>query len=653
MCGFVGIACPRATQSWQPEAALHAMMHSLAHRGPDDSGVHVDQRVGVFMGFRRLSILDLSSAGHQPMVSQSGRFVITFNGEVYNFGDLRKQLESDGATFRSRSDTEVVLAAIEKWGCEEAVLRFRGMFAIAVWDRQDLILWLIRDRMGIKPLYLLERDGVVAYASEARAFHQLPAFDGRGSVPAAIQFLKHLYVPGSESILSGVKRVAPGEIVKLRVREKGAEVVDRIRYWSLPDVASAGTQRAVRDEHEAVDGLHQLLREAVRLRLIADVPVGAFLSGGLDSSVVVAVMQELASAPVKTFTIRFDDPSFDEGDAAALVARHLGTNHTAVDFTTADALGLIPLLPGLSDEPMANPSLLPTLLVSRVARRDVVVALSGDGGDELFGGYNRYAHGARLIRACRRVPAPLRQFGAALLNAASRSRLGAGAFELLRPASVASQQTPAERLIKIAGVLRARNRSESYASLLAVGMTNPPLRNPRRTFASAVSPLVFQGTDPLEAQMMLSDQIQYLPDDLLAKVDRASMWESLEARVPILDQEVVAYSWRLPTTTKIRQGVTKWPLRQIALRYLPPSVIERPKMGFTVPIASWMAGPLREWSRDVLSAAAADRVGLLDSVGLTRMWDQFESGHRELALPLWAAAVLHAWSDAWKVRFTE
>ncbi|HSG47070.1 MAG TPA: asparagine synthase (glutamine-hydrolyzing), partial [Longimicrobiales bacterium] len=408
MCGFAGFLLPQRAPSWDPQDVLADMTESLAHRGPDDHGLWSDPGTGVFLGFRRLAILDLSDAGHQPMVSRSGRYVVTFNGEIYNFQELRAELEKDGARFRGHSDTEVLLAAVEAWGVEVAVRRSRGMFAFALWDGRERELFLARDRMGIKPLYLLTAGGGLAWASECRAFHRCPLFSGRGDREAAWHFLRRLYVPGPLSILEGVEKLVPGELVRIRVRNGGPEVVDRMRFWDLGEVAVSGSA-ALRSEEEVVDGLHDLIRESVRLRLVADVPVGAFLSGGIDSSVVVAVMQELASEPVRTFTISFDDPDFDEGPVAAAVAAHLGTRHTSIAFPTADVLDLIPTLPGLSDEPMANPSLLPTLLVSRVARRDVVVALSGDGGDELFGGYNRYLFGANLIRRSRAVPGPLRR----------------------------------------------------------------------------------------------------------------------------------------------------------------------------------------------------------------------------------------------------
>lgn len=626
------------------------MVGALEHRGPDDEGFHADLKAGVFMGFRRLSILDLSDAGHQPMVSVSGRYAITFNGEIYNFLELRKELEHGGAHFAGHSDTEVMLAAFERWGCRRALDRFRGMFAFALWDAWERVLWLARDRMGIKPLYLLQRERGLAFASEARAFHACPLYDGRGNATAARNFLSRLYVPGSASILAGVERILPGEVLKFGIKTGGAELISRERYWDLASVAASGEEDPVADGVEMVEHLMDLLRESVRLRLVADVPIGAFLSGGIDSSVVVALMQELSTETVKTFTIGFDHPDFDEGAAATEVARHIGTHHTSISFSPKEVADLIPSLPTLSDEPMANPSLLPTLLVSRVARRDVVVALSGDGGDELFGGYNRYSMGARLIRGAGRIPYPLRPVLASLLAGLARSRLVSKGLDSWQPHSVGKQHSLADRLLKVARVVGARTTADAYESLLNVGMLEPPFRIMMgdERIASDLPPHLDRS---LEAWMMLVDQATYLPDDLLAKVDRASMWESLEARVPLLDHKVVEYSWRIPVQAKIRDGVTKWPLRQIAARYVPQELLDRPKMGFTAPVAEWLRTDLREWARDTLNPMNVSKGGLWDEAGLERLWSAFEDGRSDLALPLWSATVLQAWTDRWKVSF--
>lgn len=647
MCGFAGLLQTQAPASWRPEDCLRAMVGSLDHRGPDDKGHWCDDSAGVYLGFRRLAILDLSAAGHQPMVSPSGRFVIVFNGEVYNFQDLRDELRAVGFAFRGGSDTEVLLAAFEHWGVERSVPRFRGMFAFAVWDAQERRLWLARDRMGIKPLYILVSNGGVAFGSEARVFHHCPLYDGQGDTAVADSFLQRLYVGGEASILRGVRKVRPGEIVEFALDGSTPTEGRRTRFWDLGQVRAEAERSPLTDPREVVEQLHALLRESVRLRLIADVPVGGFLSGGIDSSLVVAIMQELASGPVRTFTISFDDPDFDEAHFASSVARHIGTDHTCVEFPTSEVASLLPTLPQLSDEPMANPSLLPTLLVSRVARRDVVVALSGDGGDELFGGYNRYLHGARLIRLAAKLPRPARSAIAAVLATDAGTAAAGLGLRLARPKNAGKQQSVEERLAKTAGVLRARTQAEGYASLMRIGWSRSPFSNGNR----AVETAEFKQWGQLEADMMFVDQMGYLPDDLLTKVDRASMWESLEARVPILDHRVVEFSWRVPAHLKIHHGVTKQPLRTIAERYVPKTLLDRPKMGFTVPIAKWLTAELRDWARDTLGPANSRLLPLWDRRTLERAWKDFERGRQDLALPLWAAAVFQGWSDAWNVRF--
>ena len=631
--------------------AVDAMMKSLSHRGPDDEGTWFDREAGLYLGFRRLSILDLSAAGHQPMESGSGRFVIAFNGEVYNSPSLRRELSGVGHRFKGTSDTEVLLAAFEEWSVPSALRKFRGMFALALWDTHDRRLWLARDRIGIKPLYLLNAgDAGIAFASEARAFHHCPMFSGRGDRGSGLHFLGRLYVPGPASILEGVERIPPGEVREFTLGSGRVREVSRLKYWDLIQIATSSSTRPSIRAEEAVDELHDLLRESVRMRLASDRPVGAFLSGGIDSAVVVAIMQELSPEPVRTFTIRFDHPDFDEGPVASAVAAHLGTRHTAIAFPSTDLLDLIPTLPSLCDEPMANPSFLPTLLVSRVARRDVVVALSGDGGDELFGGYNRYQHGAALIRRIRRVPPSVRRVLGSTLSAVAQSRLRELTFGMLKSSSMGRQQSAAEQLMKAARVLRATTELDAYSSLLTVG--NADLGSNGGQASRLDSDAAFDAPcGPLESRMMLLDQLQYLPDDLLAKLDRASMRESLEARVPILDHKIIEFSWRLSLQTKIRKGSTKWPLRQIARRYLPLEVLDRPKMGFTVPIAQWLGGELREWARDTLSVERSRALPFLDPKKTEAAWRQFEGGRSDLALPLWTAAVLQAWSDAWNVSF--
>ena len=651
MCGFAGFvdAAPR-TES--PEAVVRAMAGTLERRGPDDEGFWHDAASGVHLGFRRLAILDLSEAGHQPMTSSSGRYVIAFNGEVYNFRELRVELAGHGFTFRGHSDTEVLLAAFERWGPRQAITRFRGMFAFALWDTVEHELWLARDRMGIKPLFVARRGGMLVFGSELRALLVHPAIERRGSTEAAWHYLRTLYVPAPLSIVEGVEKVQPGTLVRFSVGATGIEATEEVVYWSLEDVA-AGAQdtRAPVDETAQLDELHELLRESVRLRLVADVPVGALLSGGVDSSLVVALMAEQTDRPVRTFTIRFDDPRFDEGPVAEEVARRLGADHTSVEMPTSRVRDLIPSLAQIADEPMANPSLLPTLLVCEVARRDVVVALTGDGGDELFGGYNRYLQAPRMIERAQRVPRPLRPF----LERGMKLAAGLPGIErlgrMIQPSALGGQHSFASRLQRAAGIAGAAGEREAYHALLAVGGHRPPMRGGYESRQSVDGTTFDRHAGPLVARMMLLDQKTYLPDDLLAKVDRASMWTSLEARVPLLDHRVVELSWRMPDALKIRNGTSKYALRALTRRYLPDEVMQRPKMGFTVPIDRWLRQDLAEWLGDTLERGRLERRALYDTARVGRLHDAFRRGRADLALPLWTLAVLEDWAASRGVTF--
>jgi asparagine synthase (glutamine-hydrolysing) len=616
------------------------MVQSMRHRGPDDEGEWIDSASGVFLGFRRLSIIDLSEAGHQPMTSASGRYVVTFNGEIYNGEAIRDRLKGPVGGYRGHSDTEVLLTAFEEWGVRPTLDALRGMFAIALWDRSERSLWLARDRMGVKPLYLLETPRGIAFASEARAFHACPLFEGGIDPAVARRYLRRLYVPGRASLLEGVERLAPGEVVRFDVAGSTIRRAAHEAYWNLEEVAREGAASILRDPDEVLEGFIEVFREAVRLRLYADVPVGAFLSGGIDSTAVVGLMQELSSEPVRTFTVGFDEAGFDESGVAAEVAARIGTRHTPVYVPPQELLDLVDDLPRVCDEPMANPSIIPTILVSRVARRDVTVALSGDGGDECFGGYNRYLRGEKLICMRNRLPGGVRR---GLADALA----GAANLGLTRAVSrgMTGQHTLADRARKVSRVLGARSEAEAYETLLDVGWTG------ERPQDSAGLPEAEGSRVPagLLSRMMLYDQREYLPDDLLTKVDRASMWESLEARVPLLDHEVVRFSWRVDPRLKIRNGRTKWPIRCVAARYVPESLLDRPKMGFTVPIARWLRNDLREWTRDTLSAAATRRSGLLEPKSLEAAWQSFDAGRTDLALGLWAVLLLERWASEWGV----
>ena len=624
------------------------MIPPLTHRGPDDEGVWVDEAAGVALGFRRLAIIDLSPGGHQPMTSASGRFHLVFNGEIYNFRELRRQLEQHGHSFRGHSDTEVILAAFDQWGIPEAISRAIGMFAIAVWDARLRQLSLVRDRLGKKPLFVYHQPGLVTFGSELKALVAGPSFDRAIDSQALASYLRYLYVPAPRSIFQHVVKVPAGRI--LTIRDARRPLPEPESYWSLRDVARNGlTNRFDGTDEDAVDELDRLLGDAVRRRLQSDVPLGALLSGGIDSSAVVAAMQEASSRPTRTYTIGFDDQAFDEASHAARVAESLGTDHTDLHLTGEDARSLIPKLPEIFDEPLADPSQLPTLLVSQLARRDVTVALSGDGGDELFGGYNRYVYGTRMLPRVNRIPRPLRR-----AVAAGASRVSATAWDRLAGLSSLVSGAPplrvGERIGKLTRVMAAPSVGDMYCSLLSAWQQPPHLasdhhagRDPNEAILDAAEPV------ELLDRMMLADQMTYLPDDLLAKLDRASMAVSLEVRAPLLDHRIVEFSWRLPHRLKLRDGVGKWILRQVLYRRVPKAIVDRPKMGFSVPIDRWLRGPLRSWADGFLTSSALGRGGLLEPTEILRSWRDLQAGREANGTRVWAVIMFQAWRARWQV----
>jgi asparagine synthase (glutamine-hydrolysing) len=647
MCGLTGLWSPRLTRDDELRAAARRMATAITHRGPDDSGEWAAAESGVALGFRRLSILDLSALGHQPMASRSGRYHIVFNGEVYNFAALRPELERLGASFRGHSDTEIILAAFEQWGVRAAVQRFVGMFAMAVWDAEARTLSLVRDRLGIKPLFYFHEPGYLSFGSELKALEAGPRFTREVDRDALTAYLRYLYVPAPHGVWRGVRKLPPGTV--LTVRDPGQPLPAPEPYWELHDVAAAGLDDPYRaSDGEVTDALERLLQDAVSLRMVADVPVGALLSGGVDSSVVVALMQAASSRPVRTYTIGFDDPAHDESQHARRVAEHLHTDHTELQVTGRDALEVIPRLAEMYDEPLADPSQIPTFLVCAMARRDVTVALSGDGGDELFCGYNRYVHGRRLLARFARLPSPARRAAASALRGLSAERwnaLGEAVAPLL-PRRLAVR-LPGEKVHKTANLLAGGSLEAMYRSLLsawqAPGRAVPGGREPPDAVAAAFAR---RAGGSLLRRMMLADQGAYLPDDLLAKVDRASMAVSLEVRVPVLDHRVVELSWRLPERLMIREARGKWLLRQVLYRHVPASIVERPKVGFTVPLSDWLRGPLRGWAEDLLAApgAAAD---LLDMAVVREHWTRVRDGREASSLSAWAVVLFLAWARTW------
>jgi asparagine synthase (glutamine-hydrolysing) len=644
MCGFAGILSASGMKA--DALAQHAsrMIAPIAHRGPDDEGVWVDDAAGVALGFRRLAIIDLSPQGHQPMWSASRRFVLVFNGEVYNFGELRHELEQHGHCFRGHSDTEVILAAFEQWGVRESVGRFVGMFAIAAWDTERRELSLVRDRLGKKPLYVYREPGLVTFGSELKALVAGPSFDRAIDPNALASYLRYLYVPAPQSIFRRVIKVPAAHI--LTVRDPAVGLPAAQAYWSLGDVARAGlTNPFTGADSEAVDELDKLLSDAVRRRMHSDVPLGALLSGGIDSSAVVSAMQEASSRPVKTYTIGFAEEEFNEAGHAARVAEHLGTDHTSLLLTGEDAQSLVPRLPDIFDEPFGDPSQLPTLLVSQLARRHVTVALSGDGGDELFGGYNRYVYGRRVLPRMNRVPRGLRQLVAAGLGGVSTATWD----RLSRVPGVPGQRA-GERINKLRCVMNAASVGDMYRSLLSAWQQpeNLVLNCGRIEDENA---RILDGAEPrhLLDRMMLADQTTYLPDDLLAKLDRASMAVSLEVRAPLLDHRLVELSWRLPRALKLRGNIGKWILRQVLYRRVPKRLVERPKMGFSVPIDRWLRGPLRAWANGLLSPEELGRGGLLAPRAVVGAWRELQDGRRPAGAALWAVIMFQAWRARWEV----
>ncbi|TXF13340.1 asparagine synthase (glutamine-hydrolyzing) [Pelomicrobium methylotrophicum] len=653
MCGLTGFWTPDRLPE-RLDVVAQRMADTLTHRGPDDAGVWVDEGVGLALGHRRLAILDLSPAGHQPMVSASGRYVIAFNGESYNHLVLRADLEKIGAggtAWRGHSDTETLLAAFEAWGVEETLKKTVGMFAIALWDRATRTLTLARDRMGEKPLYYGWVRGSLVFASELKAIRAFPGFDNAIERRALALFMRHNYVPAPWSIYEGIWKLPPGCYVQFAggVLPTGGRG-DIKAYWSLREVAEAGlAQPFMGTEDEAVDELDRLLRQSLSGQMIADVPLGAFLSGGVDSSTVVALMQAMSSQPVKTFTIGFHEGEYDEAQHAKAVARHLGTDHTEWYVTPQDALDVIPKLPALYDEPFADSSQIPTHLVSMLAKRHVTVALSGDGGDELFGGYNRYFWAMRLWRRLSRVPLPLRRLAAAGVRTVSPA-VWNNLFGLAAPLLPQRLRfaLPGDKLHKAAGLFAARRPEEIYLRLVSHWEypTDVVLGVEREPPTPLTDPAAWIACPDSERRMMYLDSITYLPDDILVKVDRAAMGVSLETRVPLLDHRVVAFAWRVPLSMKLRNGEGKWLLRQVLYRYVPNELIERPKMGFGVPIERWLRGPLRDWAEALLDEHRLRREGLFDPAPIRQKWAEHLSGRRNWAYHLWDVLMFQAWWEA-------
>lgn len=615
------------------------MTQTLSHRGPDDSGVWLSEQAGIAFGQRRLAIIDLSPTGHQPMVSANGQYTITFNGEIYNFRELRAELERSGARFRGHSDTEVIVEGFSQWGVKSTIARLNGMFAIAAWDARERQLFLARDRMGEKPLYWAIFDGLVLFGSELKALRAHPGWKpslNRGAIAA---FLRHSYVPGPFTIYEDVYKLPPAGFVKI-ARGGGPEVG---AYWDLAGVVSQGHRNTLRaDEEGLVDELEALLQDAVSRRMIADVPLGAFLSGGCDSSTVVALMQKASLRPVRTFTISFENSAFDESKHAEAVARHLGTDHTTFPVSGANALDVVPKLAEMYDEPFADPSQIPTHIVSALTRKRVTVALSGDGGDELFTGYGRYQWTKNVLGPSEKMPVALR-------------RLVSSSIRAVPPSTYNS-------IARCVPYLRRVPRVGQKAHRLAQILSEPSIAAYYQAFSQNQDNLLKESRevrtacwgqnlevilpDPVD-RMRYLDMCTYLPDDILTKVDRASMAVALEVRVPLLDYRLVEWVWKLPSFQNARARRPKHLLRRVLARYVPDCLVERPKMGFGVPLADWLRGPLRNWAEDLMNEACLSAGDVFYVEAIRSLWAEFLSGNNERYFLIWNVLMFQAWHRRW------
>ncbi len=639
MCGIAGFI--GAASGSDTGTIAEAMAKSIAYRGPDDQGIWTDGECETALVHRRLSIIDLSAAGHQPMLSADGRYVISYNGEVYSFQPIAAELTARGHKFRGHSDTEVILESFAVNGIEATLKRMIGMFAIALWDRRDRTLTLMRDRLGIKPLYWAKFGNTFLFGSELKALRAHPGWTPRIDQSAVAAFMRHNYIPAPRTIYEGVHKLEPGTVLTLPWR--GEPNISR--FWDARSVARDGSHNPVEgSDAELTEQLESLLKDAVGRRMIADVPLGAFLSGGVDSSTVVALMQAAKSGAVKSFSIGFDIEGYNEAPHAAAVARHLQTDHTELTVTSKEALDVIPRLADFYDEPFADSSQIPTYLVSAMTRKYVTVALSGDGGDELFAGYNRYQLTQRFWRSLSLMPRAVRKGAAAALTAVRPDRwtqILSALPSRLRPPQAG------DKVHKAAAVLRLDSADAVYRRLVSHWEPSeimPQVAEPRSILDDAT---VTKDFPDLLERMQFLDLVTYLPDDILTKVDRASMAVALEARVPLIDHRVVEFAWRLPENVKVRNGTSKWLLRQVLYRHVPPELIERPKMGFGIPLGEWLRGPLRDWAETLLNEQRLRQAGLLDAGMVRRYWADHLDGRRNWQYLLWDVLMLEAWRERW------
>lgn len=646
MCGIAGLwLISRSLDTSQLRAVGKDMAGCMHHRGPDDEGVFIEESGGLALSHRRLSILDLSSAGHQPMFSPCGRYVIVYNGEIYNHNELRDEIvkEEGRRLWRSHSDTETLLAGIKLWGLCKTLNKCVGMFAIALWDREERTLSLARDRFGEKPLYYGRNGGAFLFASELKAFHAYPYFKGEVCRSALGLYMQHTYIPAPYSIYRDIYKLLPGKILTINSADGLAKFTD---YWSFESMVMGALDNPYGgNEEDATNELESLLTRSIRGQMIADRPLGAYLSGGIDSSAVVALMQSINFDPIRTFTIGVDNDSYNEAQDAAKIATYLGTDHTELYVKPEQAMAVIPLMPELYDEPFADSSQIPTFLVSQLAAGEVTVALSGDGGDELFGGYNRHFWASRMWRMFGRIPDPLKRMiqGAIYFLPPESWNKVYGGIERVLPVSL-RQRNAGDKLHKLAGALNAKSKQEIYLRLIShwynpaavvIGCDDMQSKMADQKYPDQFS--VF------EHEMMYFDTMTYLPDDILAKVDRAAMGVSLETRIPMLDHRLVEFAWRLPLDMKIRGQQGKWLLRQMLYRHVPRELVERPKSGFGLPIDDWLRGPLREWAESLIDRRRLEEEGFFIPETIRSIWSEHLNGSRNWSYHLWAVFMFQAW----------
>jgi asparagine synthase (glutamine-hydrolysing) len=647
MCGIAGywhldLQVNRA----QSQGIVTAMTDTLVRRGPDSQGTWIDPAVGIGLGHRRLAILDLSPSGAQPMISHDGRYAIVFNGEIYNFEVLRSELNRAGHQFCGHSDTEVMLAAIVEWGVAAAVKRFVGMFAFALWDMQERVLHLGRDRMGEKPLYYGWVGNTLLFGSELKALVAHPQWAGKIDRNALSLFIRYAYIPAPHSIYQGIQKLTPGTIISFATEQ--AKTAQPIAYWDLQTAVKEGIDNPFTgSDDEAIDRLDTLLRQTIGSQMVADVPLGAFLSGGIDSSTVVALMQAQSTQPIATFSIGFEEQQYNEAEYAASVAKHLGTAHTELYVKAKDALEVIPKLPHLYDEPFADSSQIPTFLLSELTRKHVTVSLSGDAGDELFGGYSRYFSGVDIWQKIDRIPTSLRQVSTGMMRSLSPDKWNTIADNIGRVLPPLRHLKLGNRIETIGNLLSSKHPLELYAQLVSLcqNLTQIVIDSTEPQTIVTHPPAWLDLNLDFASQMMYLDSMTYLPDDILVKVDRAAMGVSLESRVPFLDPQIIEFAWQLPQSMKFRDRQGKWLLRQVLYKYVPQQLIDRPKMGFGVPIDLWLRNELRDWAEALLDESRLKREGFFNAQTVRQQWAEHLSGEFDRCYFLWNILIFQAWLE--------